>query len=303
MNGNSTMIKITAWAAATAICLSSCSGGKDRYDASGTFEATETIVPAEATGTIRQLDIEEGQTLRAGQQVGYIDSLQLYLKRQQLEAQIAAVLSKAPDAAAQLATLQEQLKHAELEEQRLSRLFEADAATRQQLDNAVAQTAIIRKQIAAQRSSLNITTASLKEETAPLQLQIAQLEDQLAKCKIVNPVNGTVLVKYAMVNEMAVTGKPLYQIADLSSIVLRAYVTGSQFDKVKVGQQVQVLADDGNGGYKTYTGTVTWISDKAEFTPKTIQTKDERASLVYATKITVKNDGYLKIGMYGEVKF
>jgi HlyD family secretion protein len=280
-----------------------CTSGETDYDASGTFEAVETIVSTEANGTIKALDLNEGQTLKAGAQVGYIDSLQLFLKKKQLLAQIRVVLSKRPNVAAQLATLYEQLKQAKREQQRIANLLKADAATQKQYDDATSQVAVTERQIDAQESSLGITSASLNEEVLPLRVQIEQLDDQLSRCRIINPVNGTVLVKYAEAQEMAQSGKPLYKIADLSTIVLRAYITGDQLPKVKLNQKVTVLVDADAGSYKEYPGTIEWVSDKAEFTPKTIQTKDERANLVYAVKINVKNDGVLKIGMYGEVKF
>ncbi len=285
------------------ILLSSCKGNENEYDASGTFEATETIVSAEATGIIKAFNITEGDILKAGQRVGYIDSVQLYLQKEQLQAQIRALLGKKPHPSIQTAALQSQLKQAQHEQNRIANLLKADAATPRQLDDANAQVAIIQKQIEAQQSSLNITNSSLDKETLPLAIQIKALNDQLAKCDIINPVNGTVLTKYAEANEMTATGKPLYTIADLSTIILRAYITGDQFSSLKLNQQVKVLADDIAGKTKEYAGIVEWISDKAEFTPKTIQTKDERANLVYAIKIRVKNDGTLKIGMYGEVKF
>ncbi len=284
------------------IAVSACSSDNDTYDATGTFEAVETIVSAEATGTIEKLDIEEGQQLKRGATIGYIDSTQLHLKKKQLQAQIRAVLSKKPNMSAQLAALLEELQHAEHEQRRIANLMKSDAATQKQLDDATAQVNIIKRRISAQESTLGITTSSLVEETLPLQVQIEQLEDQLAKCRIINAVNGTVLTKYVESYETAVSGKPLYKIADLSTVILRAYITGDQFSKAKLNQKVTVLVDDENGSYKEYLGTVQWISDKAEFTPKTIQTKDERANLVYAVKIGVKNDGFLKIGMYGEVK-
>ncbi len=286
-----------------AVLSASCTGNQQAYDASGTFEAVETIISAEATGTIRALDVEEGQLLTAGQAVGYIDSMQLYLKKRQLEAQINAVLSKKPNIAVQLAALQEQLDQAIREQQRIANMVKADAATPKQLDDANAQVAVIKKQIAAQQSNLGISSSSITQETSPLAVQIAQVEDQLAKSRIVNPIAGTVLVKYAEANESTATGKPLYKIADLSTVTLRAYVTGPQFSQLQLNQQVTVLVDDADGNYREYPGTVAWISDKAEFTPKTIQTKDERENLVYAVKINVKNDGLLKIGMYGEVRF
>lgn len=292
----------TALVAAVTLLLASCSRPQSPYDASGTFEAVETIVPAEATGILLDFDLQEGQTLRAGQAIGYIDSMQLYLKKKQLQAQIRALLSKKPDLPAQVAALQEQLRQASREQQRLVNLVKADAATPKQLDDATAQVAILQKQLQAQRSSLGISTASLTEETAPLRIQVDQLDDQLARCRIVNPVAGTVLAKYAETREMAATGKPLYKVADLSTLTLRAYLSGDQLAGTRLNQQVTVLVDDGAGGYKQYPGLIAWISNKAEFTPKTIQTKDERANLVYALKIRVKNDGYLKVGMYGEVK-
>ena len=287
---------------ASLILLTACGTGSSPYDASGTFEAVETIVSAEASGTIKALDIAEGQSIQKGQTVGYIDSVQLYLRKKQLHAQIRAVLSKRPNIPAQLSALYEQLKQAKREQQRIANLLKSDAATQKQYDDATSQTAVIERQIEAQESSLDITSASLRDEALPLHVQIEQLNDQLAKCNIVNEVNGTVLVKYAEPFESTVSGKPLYKIADLSSIILRAYITGDQLPKIKLNQKVTVLIDDEGGKYKEYPGTVAWINNKAEFTPKTIQTKDERANLVYALKINVKNDGFIKIGMYGEVK-
>jgi HlyD family secretion protein len=281
----------------------SCSGDKSEYDASGTFEADETIVSAEGNGTLLKFDVEEGQTLEAGQVLGYIDSTQLYLKKQQLQSQIRSTLSQRPDIRAQLASLQVQLQTAEREQKRVSNLLRDNAATQKQMDDANAQVELVKKQIAAQQSSLGITSESITEQASPLRIQIAQVEDQLAKCRIVNPVNGMVLTKYAEVNEMAATGKPLYKIADLSEITLRAYITGEQLSRVKIGQKVNVLVDNGNKDYNTLPGELTWVSSKAEFTPKTIQTREERANLVYAIKVRVKNDGSLKLGMYAEVKF
>jgi len=282
--------------------LMACNKNDDNYDAAGTFEAVETIVSSEASGTIKELNLEEGQSLKAGEMIGYIDSIQLFLKKKQLQAQAKAVLSRKPDIASQTASLLEQLRQAEREQQRTANLVKADAATPKQLDDANTQIALIKKQITAQRTSLGIIATSLSEEVTPLHVQVQQINDQLEKCRIINPLEGTVLTMYAEVNEVTAAGKPLYKIAALHSIILRAYITGDQIAKVKTGQPVKVLVDDTKDKYKTYEGTIEWISNKAEFTPKTIQTKDERANLVYAVKIRVKNDGYLKIGMYGEVK-
>lgn len=286
------------------VCTSfaACNNKENIYDASGTFEAVETIVSAEASGVIKVLSIEEGQTLQAGQEVGYIDSTQLFLKKKQLEAQTQAVLSRKPDIAAQTGALKEQLIQAEREQRRVANLLKADAATPKQLDDANTQISVIKRQIAAQQSSLDITATSLEEEASPIAVQIQQINDQLNKCRIINEVNGTVLTKYAEVNEVTSAGKPIYKVAELNAIILRVYITGDQIAHVKTGQQVKVLVDDNKDTYKTYNGTIEWISNKAEFTPKTIQTKDERANLVYALKIRVKNDGFLKIGMYGDVK-
>jgi HlyD family secretion protein len=282
--------------------LTSCNPNKDPYDASGTFESVETIVSAQASGAIKELNLEEGQVLKAGQTVGYIDSVQLYLKKEQLLAQIKATLSGKPDIAAQTAALQEQLRQAEREQRRNVNLLKDDAATKKQLDDANTQVEVVKKQIAALESSLSITSANLNDQARPLSVEIQQVNDQLDKCMIINEVNGTVLTKYAEASEVTDVGKPIYKIAELNTIILRAYLTGDQIPHVKIGQQVTVLVDSTKETYKTYTGIIEWVSDKAEFTPKTIQTKDERADLVYAIKIRITNDGYLKIGMYGQVK-
>lgn len=296
-------IKTIAVVAGIATMFTACNNKQVSYDASGSFEAEETIISSEATGTIKRLEIEEGQTLEAGQNIGYIDSLQLYLKKKQLEAQVIAILGKKPNISVQLSALQTQLKTAEKEKTRVANLVKGDAATPKQLDDINAQIEVLKKQIEAQQSSLSISSEGLGKDVVPLQVQIEQLNDQLSKCSITNPTNGTVLAKYAETNEMTAAGKPLYKIADLSNIILRVYITGNQLPQVKLNQQVKVLTDDGKGGYKETQGPIIWINSKAEFTPKTIQTKDERANMVYAVKVKVKNDGAYKVGMYGEIKF
>ncbi|AZA97621.1 HlyD family secretion protein [Chryseobacterium shandongense] len=296
-------IRIITLAIAVATSLTACNDNKVSFDASGSFEAEENIISSEATGTIKQFSIEEGQTLEAGQEIGYIDSLQLYLKKKQLEAQITAILGKKPNIPVQLSALQEQLSTTEKERTRIANLVKGDAATPKQLDDINAQIEVLKKQIEAQKSTLSISSEGLGKDVVPLQVQIEQLNDQLRKCQIINPIGGTVLAKYAEANEMTTIGKPLYKIADLSNIILRAYITSNQLTQVKLNQKVKVLTDDGKGGFKETEGTVTWINEKAEFTPKTIQTKDERANMVYAVKIKVKNDGSYKVGMYGEIKF
>ena len=281
----------------------SCNNNKKDFDAAGAFESVETIVSTEASGTIKEFKVEEGQTLQPNQFVGYVDSTQLFLRKKQLEAQIKAVLSGMPDAAKQIAVLEEQQKNAEKEQQRFTNLVKANAATQKQVDDITAQVEVIKKQIEAQKSTLGITSANLLEQKYPLQRQIDQLNDQISKCKIVNPIHGTVLTKYAQANEVTMPGKALYKIAETDTLILRAYITGSQLSQVKLGQKIKVRVDKGAKEYGEYSGTIFWISDKAEFTPKTIPTKEERADLVYAIKVRVANDGYLKIGMYAEVQF
>lgn len=287
----------------TLLSFTSCNSSKTEFDASGAFETEETIISSEASGAIKQFDIEEGQTIKEGQFIGFIDSTQLYLKKKQLETQIKSTLSQKPNINAQIAALKVQLKTAEKEQQRFTNLVKADAASQKQLDDITSQVEVLKKQIEAQESALGITSESISQQTNPLQVQIEQLNDQLLKCRITNPMNGIVLAKYAEQNEMTVPGKALYKIADVSWLYLRAYITGTQLAGLKLNQSVKVFVDADADTYREYSGTVTWISDKAEFTPKTIQTKDERANMVYAVKIKVKNDGLLKIGMYGEVKF
>lgn len=285
------------------LLLVSCNNSETDYDASGTFEATETIISAEANGRLMAFTVEEGETLDSGQYVGYIDSTQLFLQKQQLLAQVNATESQKPNINTQLAALKSQLAVAKKDQQRIQNMADQNAATQQSLDNANSRVETIEKQIDAQRSSLEITTGSISSQTDPIQAQVAQMEDKLKKCRLVNPLRGTVLAKYAEPNEVVNIGKPLYRIADLNAIYLKAYITASQLDTLKLNQNVTVLTDAGKKGYKNYDGTLYRISDKAEFTPKTIQTKEERANKVYAVKIRVVNDGFLKIGMYGEVRF
>ncbi len=287
----------------TVFCFASCSNNQNDFDASGTFETEETIISAEVPGVIIQFTIEEGQILQAGQKVGFIDSVQLFFAKKQLQSQIRSMLVQRPDIPAQIASLQTQLISAEREQQRISNLVKADAATRKQLDDATSQVEMLKKQLEAQESSLDISSKTVSQQAVSLQAQLDGIADQLSKCQLMNPVNGTVLTKYVEQSEMASIGKPLYKIADLSSLMLRAYITGDQLSQIKLNQKVKAMIDDGKGKYKEYEGIIMWINDKGEFTPKTIKTKEERADMVYAIKILVKNDGRLKIGMYGEVKF
>jgi HlyD family secretion protein len=298
-----TAMKLIMYLPALCLLWMSCQNTASPYDATGTFEADETVISAQANGELTNFTVEDGQQLRAGEAVGYIDSTQIFLKKLELQRQVGAILSKTPQATIQLATLQEQLARDLHEQDRVNRLHRSGAATDKQWDDIQFKVKIDEKNIAALQSSLHVTTSSLRKSTSPVAMEIARLEDQLAKCRIINPINGTVLTSYAEPHEMAQVGRPLYRIADLSELILRAYITGDQFAQLSLNKPVAVRVDDGKGGYKEYPGRIAWISSKAEFTPKTIQTKQERAQLVYAVKIRVKNDGYLKIGMYGEVKW
>jgi len=286
-----------------ALNLFSCNNKNNKFDATGTFEATEVIVSSETSGKLLAFNLEEGQVLKSGQNIGAIDSTQLYLTRLQLRENQKAVLSGRPDIQTQLEATRKEIENTRVEKKRIENLVKGNVASQKQLDDINTKLAVLESRLAAQQSSLRTTTSTLTEQSNAINVQMAMVQDQLKKCSIINPIDGTVLTKYAMQNEMTMPGKALYKIADLSSVILRAYVSGNQLSQIKLGQSIKVLVDAPDDGYKEYTGTITWVSDKAEFTPKTIQTKDERANLVYAVKINVKNDGYLKLGMYGEVLF
>lgn len=279
----------------------SCGKSEDEYDAAGTFEATEVTVSAEAMGKITSFDAVEGQEVSENQTLGAIDTVQLYLKKQQLLASQKALISRKPDIKKQLAAVEQQIETAKTEKKRIENLLKANAINQKQLDDVNAQIAVLEKQQTALRSTLELNTNSISGENEALHIQIQQIEDQLAKCRIVSPISGIVLTKYAEKGELASPGKALFKVADVQNIILRAYVSNDQLSKLKLGQKVKVYSDSGESDSKAYEGTVSWISAKAEFTPKTIQTRDERANLVYAVKIAVKNDGLLKIGMYGNL--
>jgi HlyD family secretion protein len=285
------------------LVISSCTGNNGKFDATGTFEATEVIVSSEASGRLLEFNLEEGQVMKSGQKIGAIDSTQLYLTKLQLRENQKAVLAGRPNSQTQMEATRKEIANAQVEKKRIENLVKGEVANQKQLDDINTKLAVLEARLAAQQNSLTTTTSTLTEQSNAINVQMSMVQDQLKKCSIINHVEGTVLTKYAMQNEMTLPGKALYKIADLSTLILRAYVSGDQLPLFKLGQQVQVLVDAPDDGYKTYAGAITWVSDKAEFTPKTIQTKDERANLVYAIKISVKNDGYLKLGMYGEVKF
>jgi len=278
-----------------------CNSKNSNYDASGVFETTEIIVSAKSSGEILQFDMIEGQEVAVEQILGVIDTTQLYWRKVQLLSSIKALDSRQVNVSVQVAALQEQLATAQREQQRFTQLVKDNAANQKQLDDINAQIATLEKQIAAQTETLRNSNSSIANEQQSLLAQIAQIDDQLKNAVITSPVNGTILGKYAEAGELAIQGKALFKVADLNSMFLRAYITASQLTEVKIGQQVAVFSDMGKSDRREYQGTVTWISDKAEFTPKTIQTRDERANLVYVVKIAVKNDGYIKKGMYGEL--
>ena len=282
--------------------FSACGNGTPKYDATGTFETTEVLVSAEASGRLLYFDIEEGMLLKAGEEVGVVDTVQLYLKLQ-LEASLKSVEEQRPDILKQVAATKEQISAAERERNRVANLLKVGAANQKQLDDAEDQLEVLRKQLVAQNSTLSNSHQSLTWQSSSVGIQVAQVEDQLKKCHITSPITGTVLAKYAEPGELTAMGTPLFKVADTEQMYLRAYITSEQLSQVKLGQKVTVFSDYGIDEHKQYPGVVTWISDTSEFTPKTILTKNERANLVYAVKIAVHNDGLLKIGMYGGVEF
>ncbi len=295
------MRKILALAG-TALMMAACGGNEKAYDATGTFEATETTVFAEQSGALLTFSVNEGDSIGQSQEVGLIDTTQTWLKIQQLGATKEVYQSQKPDMERQIAATRQQLVKAKQDEQRYRELVADGAAPSKMLDDAMSQVKVLQKQLDAQISSLSTSTRALDKQTAAAEVQVSQLRDMLRKCHVTAPTRGTVLEKYVERGEFVSVGKPLFKVADTQDMYLRAYVTSAQLQTVKLGQRVKVFADYGDQQKKEYEGTVTWISSRSEFTPKTILTDDERADLVYAVKIAVKNDGYIKIGMYGEVK-
>lgn len=284
------------------LLLTACGKGNGDYDASGVFETTEVIVSAEANGKIMQLNFIEGQQVEQGKALGYIDTVQLYLKKMQLLTNTSAIKSGRVDIPRQIAAIKQQIATQKNEQKRFENLVKANAANQKQLDDINAQILVLERQLTAQTELLENSNKNISEQSSGLEVQIAQINDQIQKSIISSPINGTILSKYAEQGELATQGRALFKVADIEHMFLRAYITASQLTQVKIGQAVKIYADFGEKEMKEYSGTITWISDKSEFTPKTIQTRDERANLVYAVKVAVKNDGYLKYGMYGELK-
>lgn len=286
-----------------AALFTACQNDGGDYDASGIFETTEVIVSAKANGEIMQFDVEEGQQVKPGTVLGYIDTLQLAFQKAQLRANQSATASRILDTDRQIAAIRQQIAVQQRERQRYEQLVKANAATQKQLDDIDYQIEVLEKQLAATAEQVNSSNSSLGNQGQSLEAQLSQVDDKMRNAVITSPIEGTVLTKYAEPGEYAVPGKALFKVANVTDMKLRAYVTADQLTTLRLGQKVTVYADSGESDRKAYQGTVTWISDKAEFTPKTIQTRDERANLVYAVKIAVSNDGLIKDGMYGDVKF
>jgi HlyD family secretion protein len=289
--------------AAMLAVLASCGNNEREYDATGTFEATEVTVAAEQNGALIGFDVTEGDEIALGIEVGLIDTTQVWLKIQQAGATKEVFQSQKPDMEKLVAATRQQLEKAKQDQQRYKELVADGAAPSKMLDDANSQVQVLEKQLAAQVSSLNTSTDALNKQMAATDVQVKQLMDQLQKCHITAPIKGTVLEKYVEQGEFVAVGKPLFKMADTEQMFIRAYVTSAQLQNIKVGQKAKVFADFGDGEKKEYEGTISWISSRSEFTPKTILTDDERADLVYALKVAFVNDGYVKIGMYGEVKF
>ena len=285
------------------LMCSACGNKEKAYDATGTFEATETTVYAEQSGALLAFDVREGDNVTMGEEVGLIDTTQIWLKIQQTGLTKEVYQSQKPDVEKQMASVRQQLAKAQKEQQRYKELVADGAAPSKLLDDATSQVLVLQRQLDAMASSLKSQVSTLNAQISTTGVQEIQLYDQLAKCHVKAPLSGTVLEKYVEQGEFVTIGKPLLKVADVENMYLRAYVTSAQLQSVKVGQKAKVLADYGDGQKKEYEGTVTWISSRSEFTPKTILTDDERADLVYAVKVTIRNDGYAKIGMYGEVEF
>lgn len=296
------MKKIIAMAG-VALVLNACGRKERQYDATGVFEATETTVYAEQTGTLLTFNVEEGDTVGQNREVGLIDTTQLWLKMKQAEAMKSVYQSQKPEQEKQIAVTRQQLAKAKQDQQRYKELVADGAAPAKMLDDANSQVEVLQRQLDAQLSSLRVNTNALDKQMDATDVQAEQLRDQIRKCHILVPAKGTVIEKYVERGEFVSAGKPLFKMADTENMFIRAYVTSAQLENIKTGQKATVFADYGNGGKKEYEGRVTWISSRSEFTPKTILTDDERADLVYAVKVAIKGDGYVKMGMYGEVLF
>lgn len=285
------------------LLLAGCEKSNEITDASGTFESTEITVSAEVGGKIIDFPFAEGALVEKDQFVVGIDTIQLELYKKQLEASNRGTEANRPNVEIQIAVIKQQLNAVYIEQRRIKNLYNAGAASKKQYDDINANVAVLEKQLAAQQVSLQKANAGITGQQESVYMQIAQIEDQIRRAAVLSPITGTILVKYANAGELAAVGKPLFKVADLQKLTLRAYLTADQLSSVKLGDTVRVYSDFGKDGRREYDGVITAISGQAEFTPKTIQTRNERANLVYAVKIAVQNDGYLKLGMYGGVDF
>lgn len=284
------------------VLMYGCKSDENGVDATGVFEATEIIVSAESSGKLLSFLVYEGDKVTKDQMLGQIDSTQLYLNKLQVEASKIALLSSRPNVQSQLSILVAEIENVEFEKKRVEKLLAGDVATQKQLDDINAKLDVLRTNLKAKKISLKITTNAIDAQSLAMDAQLDIINDQLERSIITTPIDGTVLVKYAEQGELTGMGKPLFKVADMENMILRAYVTADQLPQIKIGQDVKVFAEFGKDGKREYVGKITWISSKSEFTPKTIQTQDERANLVYAVKIAVKNDEFLKIGMYAGIK-
>jgi len=283
--------------------IMSCTDSQSGKDATGVFEATEVIVSAESAGKLMRLTVHEGQQLKKDEILGLIDTIQLSLQKMQLRANQLSLRAGKPDVPSQVGAIEKEIEKLEFEKQRTQKLLEGDVATQKQLDDIQSQLDVLRARLKAQKKSLGSSVAAIDAQYEAMEVQMDQLNDQIARCQIKSPIDGSLLVKYAEQGEFVNLGKPLFKVANMEEMVLRAFVTVEQLKALQINQKVTVLAEFGAEETKEYEGEITWISDQSEFTPKTIQTQDERANLVYAIKVSLKNDGVLKIGMYGGLKW
>lgn len=287
----------------TSLILTSCTKTEITADAYGNFEAVETIISAEAQGKLLKFNINEGEDIQIGQKIGQIDTSMLVLQRNEIQANLRSLKFKLPDVSKDIKVLEQQIANIEIDRKRTENLLEKKAATQKQYDDIIAQIEVLKKQITATKYKASVQSRSILSEIEPIEAKLKQINYSIDKCKIVNPAVGTVISKFVEENEIVSFGKPLYKLADLENIIIRVYVSEPQMVNFKIGSSVKVFVDAPNDSMKEYSGKISWVSSKAEFTPKIIQTKEERTNLVYAVKIAVKNDGRLKLGMPGEIYF
>jgi HlyD family secretion protein len=292
-------MKVSTLIIIATVLLASCKNKTDQADAFGNFEATEVIVSAETNGRILQFDPVEGTKIDAGSKIAFIDTTLFHLQKAEIDAGMKSVLTRINSISAQNDILNQQIQNLNINIERIGKMLKDDAATQKQLDDLTGQASVLQKQIAAN----NTQRASVAADLSVYESKKASLNEQIKRSSVMSPLKGTILEKYAEAGEITTAGKPLAKVADLSVMKLKVYVSGAQLGNIKIGKQCTVRIDNGENGYSSFPGTISYISDKAEFTPKIIQTKEERVTLVYAVDIDVKNDGIMKSGMPGEAKF